>query len=136
MKQTWFIVALAASLCAQPKVTSPKQAFGFEIGDDYRIANYTQLETYWKKLASESNRMKLVDIGLTAEGRHQWMAVISAPENHRRMDRYKEIAQALAHAEGITEGEARALAAEGKAVVWIDGGLHATETVGSQQLIE
>ena len=28
------------------------------------------------------------------------------------------------------------LAKEGKAVVWIDGGLHATETVGIHQLIE
>jgi hypothetical protein len=28
------------------------------------------------------------------------------------------------------------LAAEGKAVVWIDGGLHATEVVGAHQLIE
>ena len=32
--------------------------------------------------------------------------------------------------------QARALAAEGKAVVWIDGGLHANEVLGAQQLIE
>src|SRR5690606_17302000 len=31
---------------------------------------------------------------------------------------------------------ARRLAAEGKAVVWIDGGLHATEVLGAQQLLE
>ena len=30
----------------------------------------------------------------------------------------------------------RSLSLEGKAVVWIDGGLHATETVGTHQLIE
>src|SRR4029078_10861476 len=39
-------------------------------------------------------------------------------------------------AEGVSEQEARALAKEGKAIVWIDDGLHATETVGSQQLME
>src|SRR5207302_8420895 len=39
-------------------------------------------------------------------------------------------------AEGVTEEQARTLARDGKAVVWIDGGLHSTETVGSQQLIE
>src|SRR5690606_22346895 len=32
--------------------------------------------------------------------------------------------------------QARALAKEGKAVVWIDGGLHSTETLGAQQLME
>ena len=64
------------------------------------------------------------------------MAIITSPENIKNLARYKEIARKLAHAEGLTEQQARALAREGKAVVWIDGGLHATETVGSQQLME
>src|SRR5258708_4954581 len=64
------------------------------------------------------------------------MAVITSPENHRNLARYRDIAQRLAHAEGVTEDQARTLARDGKAVVWIDGGLHATETAGSQQLIE
>ena len=58
------------------------------------------------------------------------MAIITSPENQKKLDRYKEISRRLALAEGLTEEQARALAAEGKAVVWIDGGLHATETVG------
>ncbi|SPF54528.1 Peptidase M14, carboxypeptidase A [Candidatus Sulfopaludibacter sp. SbA4] len=120
----------------QTKVTTPKAALGFNAGDDYRLANYTQLEAYWKKLASESDRIKLADIGLTAEGRHQWMAIVSAPENLKNLARYKDIAQRLARAEGLSSDQARALAREGKAVVWIDGGLHATEVAGSQQLIE
>ena len=128
----------ACLLSAQsvPRVTTPKEAFGFNLGDDYHIANYTKLEGYWKKLASESDRMKLADIGLTAEGRHQWMAIITSPENHKNLARYKDISQRLARAEGLSDEQARALAREGKAVVWIDGGLHATETVGSQQLME
>jgi hypothetical protein len=117
-------------------VTPPKDALGFNLGDDYRVANYTQLETYWKKLAGESDRMKLVDIGATAEGRRQYMAIVSSPENLKNLDRYKEIARRLALAEGLSEDQAHALAREGKAVIWIDGGLHASETVGSQQLME
>src|SRR5579871_4026033 len=121
------IVVSAWPLAAQtaPKVTTPKEALGFNVGDDYSVANYTQLEAYWKKLASESNRMKLVDIGLTAEGRHQYMAVVTSPENLKKLDRYKEISRRLALAEGLSEDQAHALAREGKAVVWIDGGLHA-----------
>jgi hypothetical protein len=119
-----------------PRVTTPKGALGFNVGDDYRLANYSQLESYWKKLASESDRIKLVEIGLTAEGRHQWMAIVSSPANLKNLVRYQEISRRLAHAEGLSEDQARALAHEGKTVVWIDGGLHATETVGSQQLIE
>ena len=134
--------ALCLSLAAQtapqvnPKITTPKDALGFNLGDDYQMANYTQLEAYWKKLAAESDRMKLVDIGLSAEGRHQYMAIITSPENHKKLAHYKEIARKLALAEGVSEAEAHALAREGKAVVWIDGGLHASETVGSQQIME
>src|ERR1700735_3390358 len=106
-----------------PKITTPKEALGFNLGDDYQMASYTQLEAYWKQLASESDRLKLVDIGLTAENRHQYMMIISAPENMRRLDHYRQISQQLAHAENLTGEQAHALARDGKAIVWIDGGL-------------
>jgi hypothetical protein len=117
-------------------VTTPRQQFGAAIGDDYFLANYTQLEAYWKALDRQSDRMQLVDMGQTEEGRTQWMAVISSPENITRLEHYRGIARRLALAEGLTDEQAQALAAEGKAVVWIDGGLHANEVLGAQQLIE
>jgi hypothetical protein len=130
------LLAAGALFAQTSKITTPKEALGFNVGDDYHMASYTQLEAYWKKLATESDRIKLFDIGLTAEGRHQWMAAISAPANIKNIAHYQQISRRLAHAEGLTEEAAHALAREGKAVVWIDGGLHATETVGSQQEIE
>ncbi len=129
-----FLALVASALAAAP--TSPRDHFGFAIGDDYHLATYTQAEAYFQKLAAESDRVRLVDMGKTEEGRTQWMLVISAPENLRALDRYQGIARKLARAEGVSEAEARQLAADGKAVVWIDGGLHASETVGSHQLIE
>jgi len=126
---------LQASVVWAQKVPSPKEHFGFNIGDDYKLANFTQTEAYFKKLA-QSDRTKFVDIGLTEEGRHQFMLIVSSPDNIKKLDRYKEISQKLARAEGLTDEQARSLAAEGKAVVWIDGGLHATEVVGIHQLIE
>ena len=131
------VLGLTASpVVAQTDVTTPEAALGFQIGADYQLANYVQLTAYWQTLARESDRMRLESIGQTAEGRDQWMAIITSPENHRRLDRYQDIAQRLARAEGLSDDEARALAAEGKAVVWIDGGLHASEVLGAQQLIE
>jgi len=115
---------------------SPKQHFGFSIGDNYKLATYTQTEEYFKKVASVSNRVKLENIGFTEEGRSQYMLIVSSPENIKNLNRYKEISQKLAHAENISDEQAQTMASEGKAVVWIDGGLHATETVGTHQLIE
>jgi hypothetical protein len=119
-----------------PDLTTPAKQFGHDIGADYTLPNYRQLTEYWQVLAAESDRMELVEIGRTAEGRSQLMAVVTSPENHARLDRYKGIAERLARAEGVTEAEARDLAHEGRAVVWIDGGLHATEVLGAQQLME
>jgi len=129
------LLLLAAAAAAQT-VTTPKQHFGFNIGDDYQLATYTQFVEYWQKLDKESDRMKVVEIGKTAEGRPQLMAIITSPENHKKLERYKEISRKLALAEGLTDDQARALAKEGKGVVWFDGGLHATEVLGAHQLIE
>lgn len=121
---------------AAQNIPTPKAFFGFNIGDDYSLANYTQAEAYFKKLAETSDRMQLRVIGQTEEGRNQYIMVVSSPANLKKVEHYKEIAQKLTRAEGLTDAEAKKLALEGKAIVWIDGGLHATETVGAQQLIE
>ena len=121
---------------SRSSITTPKEAFGFNLGDDYQLADYKQIETYWKTLDRQSDRMILHDMGKTAEGRTQWMAVVTSPENHRRLAHYRDIAKRLALAEGLNDDQARALAKEGKAIVWIDGGLHATETLGAQQLAQ
>lgn len=129
------LFVLTTSISFAQTIPTPKEHFGFDIGDDYQLATFTQAEAYFKKVAAVSDRVKFVDIGPTEEGRRQPMMIVSSPENLKKLDRYKEISQKLAHAE-ISDSEALALVAEGKPVIWIDGGLHATETVGSHQLIE
>jgi hypothetical protein len=126
----------AANVAAQTTITSPKQQFGFNIGDDYQLATYDQFMAYWQKLDKESPRMQVIEIGKTEEGRPHLAAIVTAPENFAKLDRYKQISQQLHAAKGITEQQARAMAKEGKSVVWIDGGLHATEVVGAHQLME
>jgi len=128
--------AVGAQTPPAGKITAPKEFFGFNIGDDWKLANYDQFQEYWKKIDAESDRMRVEEIGKTAEGRPQLMAIVTSPENFKKLDRFKEIAKKLALAEELTDDEAHALAREGKAVVWIDGGLHATEVLGAHQLIE
>jgi len=122
---------------SQPStVTSPTKAWGHDIGDDYFLADYQQLIGYWHTLEKESPRVHIVDIGKSSEGRPMLMAILTSPANYAKLGYYRDIARRLALAEGLTDDQARALAKAGKAVVWIDGGLHATETLGAQQLLE
>ena len=136
-------VGLGSGLLAQTrtatsaaKITTPKEDWGHNVGDDYFLADYQQLIKAWHKFEQESPRIHVVEIGKTAEGRPHLMAIITSPENYKKLDRYRQISAQLSHAEGLTDEQAHALAREGKTVVWIDGGLHASETLGAQQLLE
>src|SRR5262245_6972864 len=110
-----FVLLVFLPLLAQSTLTTPKQQFGFNIGDDYQLVNYTQYVDYLKKLARESDRLTLQEIGKSSEGRSMYLAIITSPDNQRKLARYKEISERLAHAEELNEDQARALAAEGKA---------------------
>src|SRR4029453_3703368 len=121
---------------AVSKVTSPHEQFGHNIGDDYFLVNYTQYLDYLKKMDAQSERMVVVDIGKTEEGRSEGTAIITSPQTPRKLPLIKEANGKPAPADGLNGEQARQLAREGKAVVWIDGGLHATEVLGAQQLIE
>ena len=132
-----FLLIVSSQLVLNAQgITSPKEHFGFSIGDNYHLATFTQTEAYLKKIAAESNKVKLQVIGKTEEGRNHYMMIVSDPSNLKKLAHYKSISQKLARAENLSEQEAAMLAKEGKAVVWIDGGLHATEVVGIHQWIE
>src|SRR5262245_62541077 len=88
---------------AQTGVTTPKEQFGFNIGDDYVLANYTQYVDYLKKLDRESARLTVEEIGKSAEGRPMYLAIVTSPGNHTKLARYKEISARLARAEGLND---------------------------------
>jgi hypothetical protein len=134
-------LVLAASLVAVPaarmQVPTPASVLGWELCADYKLATYEQIADYFRALDAASDRMQLFEIGQTAEGRTQLLAVISSEANMKHLARYQAIARQLAlnrdeQGQPLTDARARQLAAEGKAVMWIDFGLHATEVAHTQ----
>jgi hypothetical protein len=129
-------ISYVAPVSAQQRVTPPQDFFGHEVGADYVLFNYERMHEYVIQLTNESDRMVLDTLGFTEDGRPQFQAIITSPANHANLDRYREISRRLAKSEGVSREEARQLAEEGKAIIWIDGGLHATEVLGAAQLTE
>ena len=78
-----FILVWAAWLPAllSAAVPTPKEHFGFTPGDDYKLAGYTQISTYFQKLASGSDRIRIREFGRTSHGKPMYAAFISSPEN-------------------------------------------------------
>ncbi|MEO8679257.1 MAG: M14 metallopeptidase family protein [Vicinamibacterales bacterium] len=118
------------------KVPEPADVFGFQPGADYKLASHEQIVEYFHQLDAASDRIAVEEFGRSSEGRPMILAVISSEANLRNRARYQEIARKLAISRGVSDAEARALAKEGKAIVWIDGGLHATEVAGAQHVPE
>ncbi len=130
------ILALASSTFVRGGVVpKPEDVLGFAVGADYRLATYDQAIDYLRKVAAVSDRIKLFEMGKTSMGRPMVYAVISSAENIKALDKHKEAARRLSLAE-MGDDEARAAAAAGKVVVYIDGGLHASECAPAQHNIQ
>ncbi len=117
-------------------VPTPESVLGFPVGADFKLATYDQSLAYFRHLDEATDRLSLVEVGRTSMEREWYFALISSPENLANVERYREIAQRLAHPAGLTDQEARRLSVEGKAFVHVDGGLHATEVAGAQHTIQ
>ncbi len=117
-------------------ITSPERFFGHEVGADYYLSNYSQFSAYWTLLDKESPKMKVFSIGKTEEGRDQLAAIISSEKNISQLAALQNHVRNLALGKNISLEQAKQLSKTAKPIVWIDGGLHATEVLGAQQLIE
>ncbi len=117
-------------------IPAPETAFGHAVGADFKLIDYDKSIAYFRQLAASSDRIKLLDVGQTSNGKAWMLAVISSPANLANLERLRTIAQRIAHPAGLTDEQARALAHEGKAFVDISGGLHASEIAGSQHTIQ
>ena len=132
------ITALALALTfavgsvAWAAVPTPKSVLGHTPGDDYYLADYKDSVKYFHQLAKASDRIKMVSIGKTTQGRTYEYAIISSPENLARFDQYVEISKKLADSRQLTDAQARELARTSKIIVHIDGGLHAGELADHQ----
>ena len=116
-------------------VPTPESVIGWKPCADLKMATYEQIADYYRELDRASDRMQLMSIGKTSEGRDMLLAVISSEQNLKpsNLQRYKGIARKLALAKNLDPADAQRLADRGKAVAWVNFGIHATETATPQE---
>jgi hypothetical protein len=135
------LVALlvAVSLHAQTSrqgLPSQEQFLGFQMGADRKLATWDKLHEYYQALAKGSNKLHLIELGKSSEGRPYIALFISSPANLAKLDHYKQLNARLADPRGLSEAEARKIAAEGKAVIIQSFGLHSSEVAATQTAAE
>ena len=132
---------LAAALVPNPtplaaQIPTPESVLGQRVGADFFLATFEESIEYFEQLDAATDRLELREVGRSSFGRPVYIALVSSAENLRNLDRHREIALRLAHPRDLTDDEARALADEGRTLVHIDGGLHASEVAHAQHTIQ
>ena len=130
------LVSMNAAVLGQKRVTPPETEFGFKPGTDRKLADWKELTAYFKKLSTESDRIRYEEVGKTTEGRPFIAVTISAPENLAHLAHYQEIQKKLADPRTTSQEEAQKLIAEGKTVLVVTCNIHSTEIASSQSATE
>ncbi|MCA8978881.1 MAG: hypothetical protein KDC14_02550, partial [Planctomycetes bacterium] len=108
-------------------ITTPDALLGQAVGT--RLAHHAEIVACFERWATESDRMLLVPMGRTHEGRALIHAVVSSPANLARLDEQLAAMDRLADPRGLGD-EAGALAAA-KPVAWMSYSIHGDELSGS-----
>lgn len=121
---------------AQPRIPSPLEEFGFRMGDDRKLIDWTQIAGYFRKVDAASDRVVVQELGKSTLGRPFLLAVVSSAENIRNLDRIRAVQERLARPYGLSPDSAAILAAGGKTVVLVTLNIHSTEIASSQESVE
>src|SRR5580700_1401284 len=89
------VVTLTFGLALAQPVTSPEQYFGFRIGADKKLARYDKIVEYLRKVAEQSDRVRIRTVGPTTQGNPFVVLEISSAENIRNLDRLKALQRKL-----------------------------------------
>ena len=132
-----FISPLVDHLPVSSTIPSPKQALGDHIGVPNKLHSQEQIVAYFRKLAAAApDRVRILDIGKTNEGRENIIVMISTPQNMAKLDTYKANLAKLADPRGTSEAEARRIISETKPIYHLTAGLHSAETGPPEMVME
>ena len=123
-KITTFLL-FAFALTANAQLQSPNEFLPHKLGEQF--TEHTLLVDYFKHVAANSDRVQLQEFGRTNEQRPQVLAVISSPENLRRIEDIRQNNLRLA---GVVDG--RADEANPVSIVWLGFSVHGNEAAGSE----
>ncbi len=90
LRFTCLLLVAVVPLSAQG-IPEPADYFGFEIGEDRKLADWEQLTGWYELLAARSDRVILDTLGETTWGLPYVMLTVTSSDNHARLDELREI---------------------------------------------
>lgn len=133
----WILLSLTLTVPVQAaEIPTPEQFLGHRVGADRKLAPWPKVVEYLRRVDAGSGRVSIESAGKSTQGNDMMVVVLTSEENQQRLDRYREIARRLANPDGLSETEARALAAEGKTIALVTCSIHSNEVGSTQMALE
>ena len=135
--EKFFLTELIDHLPASATVPSPAKVLGYPIGTPDKLTYTKDQYRYYRELEKATPRVKTFTAPEKSEqGREQMLVVVSDEANIAKLARYKEITAKLSDPRAINDELAKQLESEGKAIYWLSGSIHSTETGSPEMLME
>jgi len=131
-----FLSPLVDHLPASSGVPSPKTVLGYNIGAPKKLTYYADIVRYYQALAASTLRVKIIDIGVTEEGRRNIIVFVGSEDSIKNLDTYKKNLARLADPRGLTDAQAKEVIAHTKPIYTFSGGLHSAELGPPEMLME
>lgn len=133
---TRFLPRTLQTFPASNDLPSPLKHFGAIIGAPGIMHHTADIYGYYKILAENSDRMQMITVNTSEEGRPIHLLMISSAENLANLDTYKDNMAKLADPTTINAATAKDLVANTKPLYYLNGGLHSTEMGSPEMLME
>lgn len=137
-----FVACAAVSFQFAPSpgaapITSPADFVGHPIGADYQLARWEKIVDYFRQLDTQSDRVRVRELGQTTEGLPMILAEISDAGTMRNPALHQSHQRKLSDPRLLeTLAEEQRIIAESKVVLLVNCNLHSSETASSQMAME
>lgn len=115
-----------------PLLPTPLDAFGFAPGTDRKLVPYDAMLDYFDRLAALTPRLKVEEIGRSAEGRRLVALILSSEANLARLEELRGMQLRLGDPRGLDPQTEAALVEGGRAIGLATFGVHPAEVASAE----
>ena len=129
------LVAGTCTSAVAADVPGPEAHLGYRPGADFRLAAWSSVVDYFRKVDDASDRVVVRELGKTTEGRPYLVAIVSDPSTIKDLDRIQKLQRDVAQPVDPSADGSK-LAAESKPVVLITCSIHSNEPASTFMAME
>lgn len=134
--EPFFLTPLVDHLPASSTVPTPRDYLGYTVGTPDVLTYPEQIYGYMRAVAAATDRVKVLSIGETEEGREMILVIVADEQTIAGLDRYKEMLARLADPRKTPEDEAMRIIPNAKPIYYATGAIHSPETGSPEMLME